>query len=698
MNRYRALLPAALLSLAGVAVADGGKFEHAPNKLPAGINEVSALEYDGVSDDLLTAGLGKTGLGGARPAPIDPAKPADLRKLAIYVNYRAVLDITPGGGYGRLYGPNIDVNGNDTLGEGRIAGSEYIAVADRGNKGLNVTLMVQVPASFDPERPCIVTGTSSGSRGVYGAIGSSGEWGLKRGCAVAYSDKGTGNGVHDLQNNTVNRINGVRADADAAGDDSVFTADLSDLQRQQFNAATPNRYAVKHAHSQFNPEKDWGRNTLTAIEYAFYVLNRQFGPGGDEGKGKKPRRTITPENTIVIASSISNGGGAAIAAAEQDHSGLIDGVAVTEPNIQVSHPRNPPIRRGSSIYAGGSKPLYDYFTFANLYQPCAALAPAAAAGPFASAVNATRAANRCASLADKGLLASTTTAAQAQEALDRLLAYGWGAETIPLHVSHYAFATPAIAMTYSNAHGRFSVADNLCGLSFAATDAAGNVSAAVPALLATIFGDGNGVPPSGGINIVNNLNPGGAKLDGISVSPSTLREDFNVDGALCQRQLWTGSDGNAERVRGGIKQVQGSGKLRGTPAIIVHGRADTLVPVNFSSRAYVAHNRWREGDRSRVKYIEVTNAQHFDTFLPLAGFSSAYVPLHVYFNRAMDAMWAHLTQGTALPPSQVVRTSARGVSGAVVPDLTAANVPPIAANPAAADRITFDGDTLVIPD
>ena len=33
--------------------------------------------------------------------------------------------------------------------------------------------------------------TSSGSRGVYGAI-STGEWGLKKGCAVAYTDKGAG--------------------------------------------------------------------------------------------------------------------------------------------------------------------------------------------------------------------------------------------------------------------------------------------------------------------------------------------------------------------------------------------------------------------------------------------------------------------------------------------------------------------------
>jgi len=270
---HRALLPAALLSCVTAAIAAGGQFNNAPNKLPPGVNPVSAITYDGTSDDLLTAGLGRTGLGGSRPSPIDPTKPADLRKLAIYVNYRAVLDITTAGGYGVLYGPNIDINGNDTLGEGKIAGTEYIAVADRGASGRNVTLMVQVPVSFDPERPCIISGTSSGSRGIYGAIGSSGEWGLKRGCAVAYADKGTGNGVHDLQNNTINRINGVRADAGAAGDDTVFTAAITDLQRQQFNANTPNRFAVKHAHSQFNPEKDWGHDTLTSIEYAFSVVS-----------------------------------------------------------------------------------------------------------------------------------------------------------------------------------------------------------------------------------------------------------------------------------------------------------------------------------------------------------------------------------------------------------------------------------------
>ena len=59
-------------------------------------------------------------------------------------------------------------------------------------------------------------------------------------------------------------------------------------------------------------------------------------------------------------------------------------------------------------------------------------------------------------------------------------------------------------------------------------------------------------------------------------------------------------------------------------------------------------------------YIEVTNAQHFDTFIPFTGFDTRFVPLHGYFVQAMDAMYAHLKNGTALPPSQVVRATPRG--------------------------------------
>jgi hydroxybutyrate-dimer hydrolase len=312
-----------------------GSGDYAVNTRPAFVVGTPAtLSYDGAADDLLTAGLGRAGLAGAAPTLSTPATAAELRRLAIHVNYRAIVDINAAGGYGTLYGPNVAPDGTVGTGDGKIAGSETIAYADGGTGSQNVTLMVQIPSSFDPRAACIITATSSGSRGVYGAIGSAGEWGLKRGCAVAYTDKGTGLGVHDLQANTVNAIDGRRVDAAAAGTGSTFTARLTDAERTAFNTATPNRFAVKHAHSEQNPEKDWGLHTLQAIEFAFWVLNERFGEVRDGQRTK----TLVPANTLVIASSVSNGGGAALAAAEQDTAGWIDGVAVSEPNVQIAPP------------------------------------------------------------------------------------------------------------------------------------------------------------------------------------------------------------------------------------------------------------------------------------------------------------------------------------------------------------------------
>ena len=77
--------------------------------------------------------------------------------------------------------------------------------------------------------------------------------------------------------NFVNRIDGRWTDAAVAGKDSLFTADLTAAERTAFNVATPNRVAYKHAHSEQNPERDWGKNTLQAVVFAFYVLNEQFG-------------------------------------------------------------------------------------------------------------------------------------------------------------------------------------------------------------------------------------------------------------------------------------------------------------------------------------------------------------------------------------------------------------------------------------
>ncbi|HEV8313524.1 MAG TPA: 3-hydroxybutyrate oligomer hydrolase family protein, partial [Burkholderiaceae bacterium] len=271
------------------------------NEKPAWLGAIRQAEYDGDSDDLLTAGLGKSGLASAlAPGYADALHPsaAELRRAAIYNNYRAIVDTAAAGGYGSFYGPNVDAAGTATSSEGKIAGTEYLAFSDDGSGLQNVTLMVQVPTSFDPAKPCVLTATSSGSRGVYGAI-STGEWGLKHGCAVAYTDKGTGGAPHDL-NDTVPLIDGTRASAADAGSNAQFRAPLTDAQRAAFNAATPNRFAFKHAHSQRNPEKDWGRFTLQAVEFAFYVLNERYGTAVP-GLGKH-LRSLTAANTLVIAS------------------------------------------------------------------------------------------------------------------------------------------------------------------------------------------------------------------------------------------------------------------------------------------------------------------------------------------------------------------------------------------------------------
>jgi len=656
-------------------------------------DDVLSTHYDGVTNDLLTAGLGKTGLGSAIPPGfIDPLHPIveELRRLAIYNNYRALIDPTPGGGYGTLYGPNVAADGTVTAGEGKIAGDEYIAYEKGGGGKRNVTMMVQIPDTFSPSNACIITAPSSGSRGVYGAIATAGEWGLKRGCAVAYTDKGTGTGAHNLQTNTVNLMRGERADAAAARDDSNFTAELKAKERAAFNAATPNRFAFKHAHSQQNPEKDRGDNVLASIKFAFDMLNDKF---------KHQHVKFNKHNTLVIASSVSNGGGASVLAVEQDHEGLIDGVAVGEPNVNPTFNGSFSIKQGAGpAFFAHSKPLMDYTTLVNVFQSCASLAPANAA----AGLNLTPSAARCADLKANGLLTATTLPDQATEAQAIINAYGILPEQ-NLVQPGYSFANVAqsISVTYANTYGRFSVLDNLCSYSFAAAPAGGPPVPIAAAEEAKIFSTSNGIPPTSTLALINNAAPGGPKEEKFS----TLNQ--NLDGALCLRSLATGKDAvtgaplagmaraQANRIADGVEDIRATGKLRRVPAVFVTGRADGILPPNFASRAYFGLNNVVDGSTSSLRYYEVTNAQHLDTFNAFPGYSDKYIPLHRYFIQAMDLMYAHLREGAPLPPSQVVHTTPRGPGA---PPITAANVPPIAASPGPAALITFSGNQVRIPD
>jgi hydroxybutyrate-dimer hydrolase len=659
---------------------------------------VEVAVYDGITDDLLSAGLNLEGLQGAAPGFADAVNPtpAELRRRAIYNNYRGIVDPVSAGGMGLLWGPKSPGTPSfPGVPFGLIPGVEYKAyLRDRHSPHVNnIPAAVQIPRHFNPDKPCIVAASPSGSRSLYGGIAIA-EWALFKGCAVALPGKGTDTGFHLLTPDLANDLDGVYQSAEALGDDAQFAVRRSH-RLEEYAAANPHRVATKHAHSQINPERLWGDYALQGIEFAFWALNDHF-----ERKGK---HSFDKRNTVVIAAGASNGGGMGLRALEADGEGLIDGVVVTEPNIQPRDGR-------FTIKVGDEPPfdprgrsLYDSITLMSVYAACAAHAPGAAGtvlfGPQAAGIS------RCTSLREKGLVEGDTLVDQANSARERLRAHGYAAPQDWGIASHDTLGLwRSLQVTYANAHGRFAVQDNLCGMSFAGTNAAGLPAPLAADAVARLFADSSGVPPTGGVNIIADKAKNGPILEALAQSQSGAF-DLNLDGALCFRALETGHglDGRGwadfARVQFGTREVETTGRLRGRPAIVIHGRQDALVFPNLHSRAYYALNQEQERKKSRLSYIEVTSGQHFDAFISLlfqGPTGVQFAPLHYYFVQAMDNMYAHLTAGAALLPSQVVRPTPRGVQ-----PYTAANVPlllpPASPAPAAGDRIRFDHGQLFIP-
>jgi len=283
-------------------------------------------------------------------------------------------------------------------------------------------------------------------------------------------------------------------------------------------------------------------------------------------------------------------------------------------------------------------------------------------------------------------------------------AQDWG---ISSHDSAVLNLWRALQPTYANAYGRFAIEDNVCGVSFAATDATGKPAPMTQANAKKLFADSSGVPATGGVNLIADRAANGPILENLAISRSTGVADLNIDSALCFRALETGEGlasgedwANHIRVKVGTRQIETSGRLHGRPAIVIHGRRDALVFPNLHSRAYYGLNQQHEGRKSRLSYIEVTTGQHFDAFISSLFVGPAgvqFAPLHYYFVLAMDSMYAHLTAGAALPPSQVVRPTPRGAD-----PYTSANVPGLlplpSLTPAAGNRIIFGDGVLSIPE
>lgn len=68
------------------------------------------------SDDLLTAGLGLAGLQAMTPPAFADAAhptPAELRRRALWNNWRGIADLSATGGYGDVYGSTAAVPGRE---------------------------------------------------------------------------------------------------------------------------------------------------------------------------------------------------------------------------------------------------------------------------------------------------------------------------------------------------------------------------------------------------------------------------------------------------------------------------------------------------------------------------------------------------------------------------------------------------------
>lgn len=538
-------------------------------------------------DDLLSAGLGLEGLRGMTPpafAKAEAPTPTELRRRALWANWRGIADLAPGGGYGDVYGSLAAVPGREFQALARLPGAKQPH-----------RVLAQVPDSFDAKKRCLVVTASSGSRGIYGAIAVAGAWGLPKGCAVAYTDKGAGTDYYDLAEKRGVRVDGTLGGADEA---LAFTPET----------AAGSGIAFKHAHSQDNPEADWGRHVKQAAEYGLQALNEAL----------PQQAPFTFANTRVIAVGISNGGGAVLRAAELEGDWLA-AVVAGEPNVYVQGP--------------GARSLYDYTTEAALLMPCALPQLGLPAAPDIAA--------RCSALVEAGLIQGADLAVQQKAAYAALHASGWTDEALRAGSISVTFDLwRAVAVTYAAAYGRYAAGEEPCGYRFSAVNADRSARAATPAERAAWWSDGSGIPPGAGVGIV----------DTDAATP--------WKGLGCLRALASGSDAAATRVQQGIAQTRAAAPRKGLPVFVIHGLDDGLVPAAFSSAPYVALAKAAGSD---VRYWQVRHAQHFDAFLGLPQYGANYVPLLPYVYSALDRVWAKLDGSGELPADAVIETTPRGM-------------------------------------
>ena len=641
-------------------------------------------EVDGHSDDLLTAGLGLAGLRGPVPEFADPLVPTatELRRRAVYQSYRGLLDVSEAGGFGRLFGPVGDV---------RVAGVEYLVAVETPDGRGRTTVCLQIPANFDATRPLLLAVASSGSRGVYGALPTAAQWGLLRGAAVVHSDKGTGNGVWDVDRGRGYLIDGTLS-ADAADPLQMFVPEQGATLNALASRA-PHSLLFKHAHCGMNVESRWGLYLLQAIQVALELLTSERGNG---------RAAFTADNTMILAAGVSNGGATVLRALEADAGAVIDGAVVSEPNAVVGN-RTAGLRlqSGTRVAAASGFGLYDYSNLHYLLQPAAVLAETDPGAPFAQQTAAARPAYEqwCRDLQATGLLPPGSIADGALAARRMLLDAGM--LDCALELGHFNLAAglwSSVMVTYAAAYARLKPWEQPYGLGFAMVDAAGLPRAVTDREAAALWCDGSGIPPTAGVTLISAAADGTRRADpfgsvelALAFAPERLLQLMPVvpraapDRALLMARI---ADGHSAAVM--------SGAVGNRPVVMLHGRADGLIPVNHSSRPYYAIAQ-ASGAAPGLHYYEVVHGQHFDAFLGLPGFAERYVPLQPWIGAALDRVYARLTGGAPLPPSQVVRSRPRAVDATGLEPLSTAHLGMLREAPDG-DAIRWADRTLFVPD
>ncbi len=464
-----------------------------------------------------------------------------------------------------------------------IPGREFHAFVTLPDTAHPVRVAVQLPDDFNHQSPCLVVTAASGSRGIYGAIAVGAPWALPRGCAVAHTDKGAGTDIFDFSDGTGTKLAGQRVPV--GSEPLALTFELP--------GEPTDTVGMRHAHSGDYPEADWGQHVLVAAAFGLDVLSVAL-----DGE-------FNADNTRVIAAAVSNGGNAVLRAAEIDETGLLDAVVAAMPNIT-------PL---------GQPPLYDYATLAALYQPCLlADAEFAAEVPWGSPTLATGGERRCQSLAQAGLLDQPDPAA-AREVLE-----GAGFDERALSQAAVNVTLDfwrSVAVTYASSYLRRGPFDMPCGFRLAAPEA-------IAAQRQAWWGSHSGIAPGEGVEIIDTLAEG---------------DDPAFAGLSCLRELVTGDRQEADLLRASLLSAQATAFLSDIPVLVIHGRDDGLVPVEFSSRPYVAMARNHGAD---IAYWEIDHVQHFDALLAAPGFAGNYAPILPYGWAGLDRIMAVLDGSEAL--------------------------------------------------